>query len=57
MLILTRRYGESFMVGDNVEVIVISGRGNQVRLAIKAPKNIAVHRREVYLRIQQEKAS
>lgn len=56
MLILTRRNGESLMVGDEVKITVLSIKGNQVRIGIDAPKEIAVHREEIYLRIQQEQA-
>lgn len=56
MLILTRRVGESLMVGDEVSVTVLGIRGNQVRIGVNAPKDIAVHREEIYERIQQEKA-
>ncbi len=55
MLILTLRFDESMMVGDDVEIIVLSSRGNQVRIGIKAPKAIAVHRRKIYDRIQAER--
>ena len=54
MLILTRRVGETLMVGDEVSVTVLGVKGNQVRIGINAPKDVSVHREEIYLRIQQE---
>jgi carbon storage regulator len=55
MLILTRRVGETLVIGDDVTVTVLSVRGNQVRIGVNAPKNVTVHREEIYQRIQQEK--
>lgn len=55
MLILTRRIGETLMIGDEVSVTVLGVKGNQVRLGVNAPKDIAVHREEIYQRILHEK--
>ena len=54
MLILTRRVGETLVIGDDVNVTVLGVRGNQVRLGVNAPKEVAVHREEIYQRIQSE---
>ncbi|WP_070989760.1 carbon storage regulator CsrA [Halofilum ochraceum] len=54
MLILTRRVGETLMVGDEVSVTVLGVKGNQVRLGVNAPKDVAVHREEIYERIKNE---
>ena len=56
MLVLSRCKDESIMVGENVEVIIVDVRGNKVRLGITAPKDISVHRKEVYKTLQREKA-
>jgi len=55
LLILTRKIGESLMIGSEVTVTVMAVKGNQVRIGINAPKDVAVHREEVYERVQQEK--
>ena len=54
MLILTRRVSESLMIGDDVTITVLGVKGNQVRLGVNAPKNVAVHREEIYERIRAE---
>jgi carbon storage regulator len=54
MLILTRRVGETLMVGDEVTITVLGVKGNQVRLGVNAPKHVAVHREEIYERIRKE---
>lgn len=54
MLILTRRIGEVLKIGDNVDVTILGVKGNQVRIGINAPKDVAVHREEIYSRIKEE---
>ncbi len=56
MLVLSRQRDESIMIGDDVEIIIVDVRGDKVRLGITAPKEIPVHRREIYDAIQREKA-
>jgi carbon storage regulator len=56
LLILTRKIGESLMIGSEVTVTVMAVKGNQVRLGVNAPKDVAVHREEIYDRVQAEKA-
>lgn len=55
MLILTRRVGETLMIGDNVQVTVLGVKGNQVRIGVNAPKDVSVHREEIYERIKRER--
>jgi len=55
MLILTRRMGESLMIGDEVSITVVGVKGNQIRIGIEAPKTISIHREEIYERIKEEK--
>tara|TARA_B100000676_G_C17818147_1_gene701153 strand:- start:316 stop:495 length:180 start_codon:yes stop_codon:yes gene_type:complete len=56
MLILTRRVGESLMIGDDVTVTVLGVKGNQVRIGVNAPKDVSVHREEIYERIKNEQS-
>ncbi|WP_226529285.1 carbon storage regulator CsrA [Metabacillus niabensis] len=53
MLVLTRKLNESIQIGDNIEITVLSVQGDQIKLGIKAPKDIEVHRKEVYMSIQE----
>jgi len=55
MLILTRRVGETLMIWDNVTVTMLGTKGSQVRLGVNAPRDVSVHREEIYERIQKEK--
>ena len=55
MLILTRRVGETIVIGDDVIITVLGIKGNQVRIGINAPKDVSVHREEIYRKIQNEK--
>ncbi len=56
MLILTRRVGETLMIGEQVSVTILGVKGNQVRIGVNAPKEVAVHREEIFQRIQHERA-
>lgn len=57
MLILTRRVGETFIIGDDIRITVCSVRNGQVRIGIEAPKDVSIHRKEVYERIQREEVA
>ncbi|AUS95087.1 carbon storage regulator [Clostridium thermosuccinogenes] len=54
MLVLTRKKGQSIMVGEDIEITIVDIQGDQVRLGINAPKNVAIHRKEVFVEIQEE---
>ncbi len=54
MLVLTRKVNQSIIIGDDIEVIVLEVRGEQIRLGIKAPRSVIVHRKEIYEQIQEE---
>ena len=54
MLILTRKIGETLVIGDDVTLTILGIKGNQIRVGINAPKDVSIHREEVYLRIQEE---
>ena len=56
MLILTRRVGEAIIIGDNINITVLGIKGGQARLGISAPKEVSVHREEIYERILEERA-
>ena len=55
MLILTRKVGESLLIGDDVSITILNIRGNQVKIGVQAPKDVSVHREEIYQRIHQAK--
>ncbi len=57
MLVLTRKVNQSIVIGDSIEVVVLEVRGEQVRLGIKAPRDVAVHRQEIFHQIQEENES
>ncbi|MDQ0214952.1 carbon storage regulator [Oikeobacillus pervagus] len=54
MLVLTRKTGEAIQIGDNIEITILSVKGDQIKIGINAPKNIEIHRKEIYLEIQNE---
>ncbi|WP_175990239.1 carbon storage regulator CsrA [Bacillus sp. Marseille-Q1617] len=56
MLVLTRKTGEAIQIGEDIEISVISVKGDQIKLGINAPKNVEIHRKEIYLTIQEENA-
>jgi carbon storage regulator len=55
MLVITRRKGEKLMIGDNIEIVILSTKGNQVRIGVQAPKEVSVHRQEIYKKIMEER--
>ncbi len=57
MLVLTRKLHQSIVIGDGIEVVILEIRGEQVRIGIKAPKNVSVHRKEIFDQIQEENSS
>jgi len=57
MLVLTRKVGQSIVIGDEIEVVVLEVRGEQVRVGIRAPKNVTVHRKEIYEQIHDDQPS
>lgn len=57
MLVLTRKVNQSIVIGDEIEVVVLEVRGEQVRIGVKAPRTVAVHRKEIYEQIRQENLS
>lgn len=54
MLVLTRKKDQSIVIGDNIEITILEIQGDQVRIGVDAPKNVAIHRKEIYLEIQEE---
>ncbi len=54
MLILTRKIGETIIIGDNITIIILGIKGNQIRIGINAPKEISVHRKEIYIKINND---
>jgi carbon storage regulator len=54
MLVLTRKTGEAIQIGDDIEITILSVKGDQIKLGINAPKNIEIHRKEIYVSIQEE---
>jgi carbon storage regulator len=56
MLVLTRKTGEAIQIGDDIEITILSVKGDQIKLGINAPKNIEIHRKEIYVSIQEENA-